>query len=63
MIIWCIAIVRRNVVIDPRIPTMPGRSMPGLRRIGRDYAHQARSAVRFWASRINSELHATKNHS
>ena len=36
--------------IDPRIPTMPGRSTSGFHRPGRFRVHQARSAVRLSAS-------------
>ena len=40
--------VRSRVTIDPRIPTMPGRSI----FTSRHYClHQARSAVKCWASR------------
>ena len=63
----CILIVMhgRNVItIDPRIPTMPGRSTLGLHRPGktllRRQAEQAeRSAVRGSAGRVKGELHRT----
>ena len=52
------------VGVDPRIRTMPGRSMSGFHRPGRHRVHQARSAVRCSAGRMNGELHlvSTKNH-
>ena len=40
--------------------TMPGRSTSGFHRPGRYFLHQARSAVRCWASRMKVELHPTK---
>ena len=52
---------RSRMVIDPRIPTMPGRSMSGFPRPGRHCLHQARSAVRCSASRMKGELHPTKS--
>ena len=48
--------------IDPRILTMPGRSTSGFCRPGRHHVHQARSAVRCSASRMEGELHPFKNH-
>ena len=48
---------RSRVSMDPRIPIMPGRSTSGYRRPGRHCLHQARSAVRCWASRMKGELH------
>ena len=36
---------RSRVAIDPRIPTMPGRSMPGFHHPGILCLHQARSAM------------------
>ena len=42
---------RSRMTIDPRIPTMPGRSTSGFHRPGRHCLHQARSAVRCPASR------------
>ena len=52
---------RSRMAIDPRIPAMPGRSMSGFHRPGRHCLHQARSAVRWRASRVKGELHPTKN--
>ena len=49
---------RSHMTIDPRIPTMPGRDTSGFHR---HYLHQARSAVRGLASRMNGELHPTEN--
>ena len=43
---------RSRMTIDPRIPTMPGRSMSGFHQPGRHWLHQARSAVRCSASRM-----------
>ena len=37
---------RSCMTIDPRIPTMPGRSTSGFHQTGRHCLHQARSAVR-----------------
>ena len=48
-----------RMTIDPRIPTMPGRSTSGIHRPGRHCLHQARSAFRCWASRVKGELHPT----
>ena len=47
------------MTIDPRIPTIPGRSMSGIHRPGRHCLHQARSAVRCPANRMKGELHPT----
>ena len=52
-----------RATIDPRIPTMPGRSTSGFHQPGRHCLHQARSAVRCSASRMKGELHPSKNHS
>ena len=52
---------RSRMTIDPRIPTMPGRSMSGFHRPGRHCLHQARSAVRCPASCMKGEPHPTKN--
>ena len=52
---------RSRMTIDPRIPTMPGRSMSGFHQPGRHCLHHARSAVRCSASRMKGELHPTKN--
>ena len=48
--------------VDPRIPTMPGRSMSGFYRSGRHCLHQARSSMRCSASRMKGGLLPTKNH-
>ena len=53
---------RSRMTIDPRIPTMPGRSTSGFHRPGRHRLHQARSAVRCSASRMKGELHPAKKH-
>ena len=52
---------RSDMTIDPRIPTMTGRSMSGFHWPGRRCVHQARSAVRCPASRMKGELHPIKN--
>ena len=49
------------MTIDPRIPTMSGRSTSGFHQPGRHCLNQARSAVRCWASRMKGELHPSKN--
>ena len=60
----CMAVVvLRSITIDPRIPTVPGRSTSGFHRPGRHCWHQARSPVRRLASRTKGELHPTKNRS
>ena len=51
---------RSRTAIDPRIPTMPGRSTSSFYRAGRHRYHQTRSDVRCWASRMRCELHSTK---
>ena len=43
---------RCRMAIDPRIPTMPGRSTSGFHRLGRHCLHQTRSAVRRLTSRM-----------
>ena len=48
------------MTIDPRIPTMPGRSTSGFHQPGRHCLHQARSALRYSASRMKGELHPSK---
>ena len=54
---------RSLMTLDPRIPTIePGRSTLDFYRPGRHRVHQARSAVRCWASGMKGELHPTKNH-
>ena len=37
---------RSHMIVDLRIPTMPGRSASGFHRSGRHAVHEARSAVR-----------------
>ena len=59
VLISFIAIVK---TIDPRVPTMPGRSTSDVHRRGRYRVHQARSAVGCCASRMEGALHPTKNH-
>ena len=53
--------LRSRITIDPRIPTMPGRSTSGFHRRGTVFLYQARNAVRCWASPVTGELHPTKN--
>ena len=48
---------RSRMTVDPCIPTMPGRSTSGFHRPGRHWLHQARSAMRCWASDMKGELH------
>ena len=50
-----------RMTIDPRSPTMPGRSTSSFHPPGRHCLHQARSAVRCWASHVKGELRPTKN--
>ena len=50
------------IVIDPRIPTMPGRSTSSFSRPGRHRVHQSRNAMTCSASRMKSDLHSTENH-
>ena len=45
---------RSRMTIDPRIPTMPGRSTSGFHQPGRHCLHQARSAVRCSTSHMKS---------
>ena len=52
---------RSRMSIDPRIPTMPGRSTSGFHKPRRHCLHRARSAVRYSASRVKGELHPSKN--
>ena len=52
---------RSRMAIDPRIPTMPGRSTLGFHQPGRHCLHQARSTVRCSASRMKGELHPSNN--
>ena len=52
---------RSRMTLDPRVPTMPGRSTSGFHRLGRHCLQQARSAVRCLASPMKGELHPTKN--
>ena len=54
---------RSRMTIDPRIPTMPGRSTSGLHPPGSHCLHQARSAARCSASCMKAELHPSKNRS
>ena len=53
---------RSRMTIDPRSPLMPGRTTSGFNLPDRHCWHQARSAVRCWASCMKGELHPTKNH-
>ena len=50
-----------RMTIDPRIPSMPGRSTSGFHQPGRHCLHQARSTVRCSASRMKGERHPCKN--
>ena len=45
--------------VDPRILTVPGRSTSGFHQPGRHRVHQARSAVRCSASRVEGDLRHT----
>ena len=54
---------RSRMKMDPRIPTMPGRSMSGFHQPGRRCSQQTRSTVRCSASRMKGELHSSKNRS
>ena len=54
---------RSRMTIDPRIPTIPGRSTLGYHQPGRHCLHQARSAVKCSASRMEGELRPSKNRS
>ena len=64
---WMAVVVQGT--IDPRIPMMPGRrtsgfndQTSGFQQPGGHCLHQARSAVRYSASRMKGELHPnTKN--
>ena len=49
--------------IDPRIPTVSGRSTWGFHPPGKHCLHQGRSAVVCSASSVKGELHPTKNRS
>ena len=52
---------RSRMTIGPRFPTMPGRSTSGFHQPGRHCLHQARSAVRCSASRMNGGPRPSKN--
>ena len=52
---------RSRMTIDPRIPTLSGRSTSCFHRPGRHDLHRAQSALRCSASRMEGELHPTKN--
>ena len=52
---------RSRMIIDPRISTMPGRSMWGFHLPGRHCLHQAQRPVGCLASRMEGELRPTKN--
>ena len=54
---------RSRMTLDPRVPTMPGRSTSDFHQPGRYCLHQARSALRCSASRMTGELHPFKNRS
>ena len=54
---------RSRMAIHSRIPTLPGRSTSGFNQPTRHCLHQARSAVRYSASRMKGELHPSKNRS
>ena len=48
------------MTLEPLTPTRPGRSTSAFHRRGRRCLHQARSAMRCWASRIKGELRTTR---
>ena len=48
---------RSCMPIDPRIPTLPGRTTFGFHRPGRRCLHQGRSAVRCPTSQTKGEMH------
>ena len=50
------------MTIDPLVPTISGRSMPGFHQPGRHCLHQARSSVRCSASCRKGELLPAKYH-
>ena len=53
---------RSRMIIDPRIPTIPGRGTSGFYRPGRHRVNQARSTVRCLVSHLQGELlYSTKN--
>ena len=52
---------RSRMTIDPRNPTLPGRSTSGFRLQGRLGLHQARSAGKRSVIRMKGEFHPTKN--
>ena len=52
---------RSRTNMDPRIPTMPGRSNSGFTEQVDIFLHQARSAERYWASRVKGELHPAED--
>ena len=55
---------RSRMTIDPRIPTMTGRSTSAFHQPpGRYCSSQARSAVSCSASRTEGDLHPSKNRS
>ena len=54
---------RSRMTIDPRTPTMPGRSTSGFHQTGRHCLHQARRAVRCSASRMKGDVHPSKSRS
>ena len=43
---------RSRITVDPRVPSMPGRSTSGFHRPGRQGEHQARTAVRCGIARL-----------
>ena len=51
---------RSRMTIDPRIPTIPGRSRSGFHKPGGHCLHQAQSAVRYSASLMMGCLHPSK---
>ena len=51
---------RSRMTIEPRIPTMTGRSTSRFHRSGRRHLHQARSAVRCSVGRMKGELHPSR---
>ena len=51
-----------RMTIDPRMPTIPGRTTSGFHRPGRHCEHPVRSAVRCSASRMKGKLYPTQDH-
>ena len=54
---------RTNMIVSPRISTVPGRSTSGVHQPGRHCLQQARSSVRCPSSCTKSGLHPSNNYS